>query len=669
MSLNPQEEGLLNRSERVQPSIGLLSLSLETNQDDDDNDDNDIDSIQLPQETQIENDNPNNEQSGEDKNQNHNTQNAQNSTHFLTKPDSLPQSPQLPSLPSTPFQSFRSTASPRDDSDILLSYNTTRSRLPNTNTTTINNIGKIDSFGTDQMADDFSDFEESEYGNDISQISIPPINQTNIDNQNSKLLPSPSLPRPSYDDLHHNNPSTLKYSLKHNNQDGLFNSQINHLTLPPPLNTLYTLPFGPSGNLDDLPIELPECSNDNILNMENTTQNNNKINFEFPLTPHSSLPLNQNHISEPEIIFTNRLTSRQCNHHHHNHHNHTSGKKSPPSLQSTDLADSASIAPSNYTYASTLGSHSLYSAAATTMLSMHHFGKFIGSAFHAPQWYSMRYITTGFRINYSIKDALMSLFEIHNETAGIWSHVFGFVIFIFLFFYRYYHVLWALEDKFLFWCYVAYYWGSAACMLCSFAFHLFCCVSEQHHDDLYILDMSCINIMIIGNIMHPVYLMWYCEDVYNTGTWYALYALIFGLALVGIQNNAYCLQEKFFNLRIGAILFYGGSALIPFFHFAYIGRTDQISMTLWEVLITFGIYSIGVLCWIFKFPECLAPGVFDMGVYSHSIWHAAILIGSLWTEARFMHVLERVVQNTWCVAEIGGGTNVISGVMGGVVGA
>ena len=35
------------------------------------------------------------------------------------------------------------------------------------------------------------------------------------------------------------------------------------------------------------------------------------------------------------------------------------------------------------------------------------------------------YIRTGYRANWSVKEAFLSLFQLHNETLNIWTHLFG----------------------------------------------------------------------------------------------------------------------------------------------------------------------------------------------------------------------------------------------------
>mmetsp|Transcript_1476 Transcript_1476/g.5564 ORF Transcript_1476/g.5564 Transcript_1476/m.5564 type:complete len:481 (-) Transcript_1476:2403-3845(-) len=43
-----------------------------------------------------------------------------------------------------------------------------------------------------------------------------------------------------------------------------------------------------------------------------------------------------------------------------------------------------------------------------------------------------QHILSGYRVNFTVRDSLYSLFTLHNESINIWTHVFGFVLFLVL---------------------------------------------------------------------------------------------------------------------------------------------------------------------------------------------------------------------------------------------
>eukprot|EP00461_Guttulinopsis_vulgaris_P007297 UN07345 len=127
----------------------------------------------------------------------------------------------------------------------------------------------------------------------------------------------------------------------------------------------------------------------------------------------------------------------------------------------------------------------------------------------APSFIHMPYIFTGYRMNYNTwSDCIKSIFELHNETTAIHSHLLGFVIFLVLMVYRYNTILYHLTDKdpILLVCYILYFVGSAICMLFSATFHTVCCQNQEMHDKYYRADMSGVVGMIISQYLHPMVL-------------------------------------------------------------------------------------------------------------------------------------------------------------------
>jgi len=88
----------------------------------------------------------------------------------------------------------------------------------------------------------------------------------------------------------------------------------------------------------------------------------------------------------------------------------------------------------------------------------------------------------------------LSLFELHNETMNVWTHLIPGAIFFYLTCYHYYlsvakghHIL------------PAFY--TACCVVthaASVAFHLFNCVNAGVHRVLRKLDFCCISVCILG---------------------------------------------------------------------------------------------------------------------------------------------------------------------------
>lgn len=68
---------------------------------------------------------------------------------------------------------------------------------------------------------------------------------------------------------------------------------------------------------------------------------------------------------------------------------------------------------------------------------------YIGSSFEAPAFMKRNWILKGYRIGFSLSDIPKTLFMVHNETTNIWSHLLGFLFFVFL---MAYITFWTMPD-------------------------------------------------------------------------------------------------------------------------------------------------------------------------------------------------------------------------------
>jgi adiponectin receptor len=121
------------------------------------------------------------------------------------------------------------------------------------------------------------------------------------------------------------------------------------------------------------------------------------------------------------------------------------------------------------------------------------------------------YITRGYRAFYSYQEAWKSLFDIHNQTGNIWTHIFGFFIMLFLIYFVWndpVHPSMNLEDKVIQTIFLA-----LACYTFVFSsmFHLHQCVSHSAETFWACLDFSGISASIAGGSVAVMYLLlhWY----------------------------------------------------------------------------------------------------------------------------------------------------------------
>lgn len=126
----------------------------------------------------------------------------------------------------------------------------------------------------------------------------------------------------------------------------------------------------------------------------------------------------------------------------------------------------------------------------------------------------------GYRKNYNMYQALLSLFSLHNETMNIWSHLIAFICTMIAGLsvaMEYQAESVALPERL---CLAIYILSACTCLLCSAIYHWFSCVSESHYYYYLKLDLTGIAILIAGSFFPATYYGFYCtpglQKIYMT---------------------------------------------------------------------------------------------------------------------------------------------------------
>ena len=170
-----------------------------------------------------------------------------------------------------------------------------------------------------------------------------------------------------------------------------------------------------------------------------------------------------------------------------------------------------------------------------------------------PDWHHVNkpWILNGFRINYTIKDAALSIFEWHNETINIWTELVPMTVFIvlILYFVSVYDFMWqdaSWDEKLVtlsFWVFPLRPLTSAVC-------HTFYCVNENLYHKLWRLDFVSIIFFIGIFLLDFVYLMYYCQD------WHTQVTLIICWFNVLIPSMYICFYTRNLKLKDAVIGLY-----------------------------------------------------------------------------------------------------------------
>jgi len=245
------------------------------------------------------------------------------------------------------------------------------------------------------------------------------------------------------------------------------------------------------------------------------------------------------------------------------------------------------------------------------------------------------YILSGYRAreqHSSIRACGWSLFQLHNETANIWTHLVALLGALPL------HGRISLSADLLL--HPQAQWATAAAITsfcvaaeCCFGFsvlyHTFKCHSGRSYLRLLLLDQLGIILLIVSSFLPGLQLAFYCKP--NIAAIYCVIigaALLVGITLIWMQAQhpeRQDLQPIIQNFFVGTVVF----GLLPASHFVVDALGKPEAQFVNYLAGMFGAFGVGFVFYAAKIPEKLAPGRFDLLFASHQLWHVFVALGAL----------------------------------------
>jgi len=255
-----------------------------------------------------------------------------------------------------------------------------------------------------------------------------------------------------------------------------------------------------------------------------------------------------------------------------------------------------------------------------------------------PQWLKdNEYLVFGHRpqLN-SFRACLYSIFRIHTETGNIWTHLLGFLAFIFMACrYMTFDVVW--QEKLVF---SAFFAGAILCMGFSWIFHAVCCHSGHVSCAFSKLDYCGIALLTVGSFVPWLYYSFYWNR--SLMITYLIAIVVLGTITIIVSSFSAFATPKFRIVRAGTFIILGLSAVIPVcHHIATEGFGAAMHMSLGPLLLMAFLYISGAVIYAARIPEKWWPGKFDIWFQSHQIFHLFVV------SAAFVHYhgLSRMATN------------------------
>jgi len=243
-------------------------------------------------------------------------------------------------------------------------------------------------------------------------------------------------------------------------------------------------------------------------------------------------------------------------------------------------------------------------------------------------------ISTGYRDTLSYKDCVKSIFRLHNETVNIWSHLAGFVYFLYLLHQNFTdhqpHNRTSIDVLAVGIQLCTY----QACMLGSSLFHTFLCHSEGAKHQWQQIDHAGILLALWGTYTRIIvtnfscFPAWQCCHLAAVST---LFALVF-------YKKWQASQEAKGGVQLYLFLALAVYAVAPFAHWISISPSllnhGVTAQKLVWLLFPYCLGGLGLFFYTSRVPECFcSQGTYDVLGASHQIWHMLILAGMVsWYE-------------------------------------
>lgn len=232
------------------------------------------------------------------------------------------------------------------------------------------------------------------------------------------------------------------------------------------------------------------------------------------------------------------------------------------------------------------------------------------------------------RPTYSFMVCIRSIFQLHNETVNIWTHLIGGLYFAQLCLQLFHSILPPL-DKWIIGLFLA---SATACHIISSLYHTFNCHSE-HISKLCSRMDYCGIISLITFSFVP----WIHYGFYQYPTLKIIYLIC--VITMGLMGVNILMQDKFNQqsyrwLRVSVFILFGTSGVIPAFHWLSLNYDAffveaSLRYSFYRLLAMGALYLIGTMLYAFRIPERYFPGRCDIWWHSHQLFHVFVSAATL----------------------------------------
>ncbi|KAL9695820.1 hypothetical protein quinque_015105 [Culex quinquefasciatus] len=261
------------------------------------------------------------------------------------------------------------------------------------------------------------------------------------------------------------------------------------------------------------------------------------------------------------------------------------------------------------------------------------------------------FIRSGYRTILSTKLCLESMFWWTNETVNIWSHVFGWFLFIGL---AYSDVVLlqmhaSMIDKLIVGALLVCF---QVCMILSSIYHTFSCKSEQSYECFLAYDLFGIALSLLAIFISGIYYAFWCNA--ELRNFYIItIGVIFTVAMI-LQIPRLKVNS---NVKMLAFVAWAAYGVVPTLHWYIVmggAESTMVKLFIPRVAIMYLLTGTAFLIYVTRIPERWFAGKVDYIGHSHNWWHVFVLAalyywhnsGMKYVEYRMTHGCSAGVQYT-----------------------
>lgn len=254
------------------------------------------------------------------------------------------------------------------------------------------------------------------------------------------------------------------------------------------------------------------------------------------------------------------------------------------------------------------------------------------------------YILTKYRENYTAQMNLVSLFQLHNQTFSIWTHLFPAFVMPVAYCVVHAQALGSTPFEFRVISTVATTLTTVQ-LFVSAAAHTFYNNSIQSYRFWWKLDFAFICVGMYSYCFRFGYAALLCDGAHRRAEFYLICAAVCVTSLMVTLFHA----KELYRL-LGMVFVFAVCNVVPQLTMVFQGNIGLRAPVFRSAIGSYSSFGVALIFYIAKFPERVGNGRFDVYMSSHQIWHIGIAGAHMFDALYMPYIVASLPIDTICAA-------------------